>query len=173
MVVPLMNLCRSQWKVYPNQKGLLWDLLLRYAPLSLWNRAPCLGIGCWTPLLTTRKKSLQVPPPPTSPSYMCLATCHWWGRRCAASGQLLRLCPHGQVRGARFVAFCFVGFCKFRDSAEYGVARARLSELSCFYEWNQTKSFPGAYPHEEHDVKMSASDVHVQNKIWMLPQPTN
>ena len=33
--------------------------------------------------------------------------------------------------------------------------------------------FPGASPHEEHDVKTSASDVHVQHKIWMLPRPTN
>ena len=33
--------------------------------------------------------------------------------------------------------------------------------------------FPGTSPHEEHDVKTSASDVHAQHKIWMLPQPTN
>ena len=35
------------------------------------------------------------------------------------------------------------------------------------------KGFPGATPHEEHDVKTSASDVHVQYKIWMLPLPTD
>ena len=35
------------------------------------------------------------------------------------------------------------------------------------------ESCPGDSPYEEHDVKSSASDVNVQHKIWMLPQPTN
>ena len=39
---------------------------------------------------------------------------------------------------------------------------------------NETeKKFTVASTHEEHDVKTPASDVHVQHKIWMLPQPTN
>ena len=39
---------------------------------------------------------------------------------------------------------------------------------------NETgKNFLGASPHEEHDTKTSESDVHVQHKTWMLPQPTN
>ena len=71
------------------------------------------------------------------------------------------------------MVLCYVGFYGFCNSVEYGVARAGLLELSCFYELNRTKSCPGASAHEEHDVKTSASDVHVQHKIWMLPKPTN
>ena len=38
-----------------------------------------------------------------------------------------------------------------------------------FVFMNETgKSFPGASPHEEHDVKTSVSDLHAQHKIWML-----
>ena len=66
----------------------------------------------------------------------------------AVSRQFLRLWNHGWVRGARFVALRFVNFCSFHDSAEFGVARAGLSELSCFYEQNREKRFPGAYPNE-------------------------
>ena len=51
-----------------------------------------------------------------------------------ASGQFLRLWTDIQVRGAWFVALCFVDFRNFRYSAEYGVACAGLSELSCFNE---------------------------------------
>ena len=68
---------------------------------------------------------------------------------------------------------CVLSIFQFCDSAEYGVSWAILSELSCFYEWNWTKGCPGSSPHEEHYVKMSASEVHVQRKIWMFPQPTN
>ena len=85
----------------------------------------------------------------------------------------MSLWNHGRARGAWFVALSFIQFCNSRDSAEYGVAHARLSELSCFYERNQKKRFPAASPHKEHGVKTSASDVHVQHEIWMLPQPTN
>ena len=81
----------------------------------------------------------------------------------AESGGLLNIWTHRRVRGARFLALCFVNFCNFRDSADYGVAHTRLSELSCFYELNRTKSCPGASPYEDHDVKMTASDVHVQH----------
>ena len=39
---------------------------------------------------------------------------------------------------------------------------------------NETgKHFLCASPNEEHDMKNSASDVHVQHKILMIPQPTN
>ena len=44
---------------------------------------------------------------------------------------------------------------------------------SLFLLMKQEKLFPGASPHEEHDVNTSASDKRVQHKIWMLPQPTN
>ena len=64
-------------------------------------------------------------------------------------------------------------FAIFRDSVEYGVARAGLSELYCFYKLNQTKKFPGASTYEEHDLKTSVSDVHVQHKICIFPLPTN
>ena len=53
------------------------------------------------------------------------------------------------------------------------MAHAGLPELSCFYERNRIKGCPGASAHVEHDVKTLASDVHTQNKIWMLPQPAN
>ena len=71
--------------------------------------------------------------------------------------------PHIRVGVTRFVELYFVNFRNFRDSAKYGVARAELSELSYFYEWNQTKNFPGVSPHEEYDVKTSASGVHGQH----------
>ena len=35
------------------------------------------------------------------------------------------------------------------------------------------KIYPVGSTHEEHDAKTSVSEVHVQHKIWMLPQPTN
>ena len=39
---------------------------------------------------------------------------------------------------------------------------------------NETRNvFPGDSHHEEHDVKTSGSDAHVQHEIWMLPRPNN
>ena len=42
MVGPLMNIWRSQCKVSPNLKGVLWGLLLWYAPSYWWHRVTCL-----------------------------------------------------------------------------------------------------------------------------------
>ena len=157
MVGPLLNLWGSQGKVYPNQKGLLWGLLLWYAPFSLWHRVLCLGNlhDAWwirrnldPPSSPPKNIALQASTPPPSPSAKFLATCPWWGRIGEASGWFLRLWPHVRVRGARFLALCFVDFRNFRDSTEYGVACAGLSELSCFYEWNQTQGWPDASPNE-------------------------
>ena len=68
------------------------------------------------------------------------------------------------------MALCFVNFF---DYLEYGVACDELSELS-FYLLMKPEIFcPGASAHEGYDVKMSASDVHLQHKIWIIPQPTN
>ena len=94
-------------------------------------------------------------------------------RRGAESGRLLGICPHGWVGSARFVALYFIDFVDFRDSVEYGVACSGLSELSFYYYLNRIKRFPVASPHEEHYVKTSESDVHIQHKIWTLTQPTN
>ena len=146
LVVPLMNLWRSQGKFSPNRKFLLWGLILSYAPSSWWHRVPCLvnlrdaWWMCWyldSPSSPPENSCLQKPSHPPSPYSMCPSTFPLLVHRGAASGRLLSIWPHGQVRGARFVAMCFVDFRDFRDSAEYGVARAGLSELSCFYEWNR------------------------------------
>ena len=48
-----------------------------------------------------------------------------------AIDEALSPCP-GQRRTV--CGIVFRQFFDFRDSTEYGVARARLSELSCFYE---------------------------------------
>ena len=58
----------------------------------------------------------------------------------ASYGQLLKICPHGRVGGAQFVAFGFVDFC---DSADYGVSHAGLLELSFFM--NETRKIAQVY----------------------------
>ena len=182
MVVSLLKIWVIQRKFYTNQKCLLWGLIMWYAPSSWWHRVPCLGNihNTWWmrwsleyPYSPPGNLTLQAPAPPPYLSDMCLATCTRWGRTGAVSKWLLRLWPHGRVEGTGFVVLCFVNFRNFHNSEKYGVARARLSEIYCVYEWNQRKRFPGASTHEKHDVKTSASEVHVQHKIWMLQQPTN
>ena len=182
IVGPLLKLWSIQGKVYPNRKSLLLWLLLWYEPSSWWHRVPFLVnlLDAWwmhrfleSPSSPTNSLYLQAPSPSAYPSSVCLAPFPWWGRRGAEYERLVRLWPHGRVRGARFMALCFVNFCNFRDSAEYGVARSGLSEISCFYEWNRTNIFPVDSPHEEHDVKMSLPDVHYQHKIWILLPLTN
>ena len=77
--------------------------------------------------------------------------------------------------GQRRLVFIIVfrGFCNFCDSYEYGLALDGISDYLVVLNDIRYKSFPGATTHEEYDVKMSVSDVHLQYKIWMLPLPTN
>ena len=148
LVVPLLNICRIQGKVSTNWKGILQGLLLWYAPSSWCNRVPCLvnlHDAWWMcrsldfPYSPPKNISLQAPYHPPSPSSIRPSNFPWWGRRGASYRRLFRIWPHVRVGGEWFVEFCFINFCHFRDSTEYGVARAGLSELSCFYEWNWKK----------------------------------
>ena len=142
---PLLKLCRSQGKVYPNRKGILWGLLLWYELSSCWHIFTCLGNlhdAWWMrwfldyPSSPTDNIYLQAPTTPPSPSVMCLSTCTWWCKSGVASRIFLRLCTHGRVRGARFVVLCFINFRNLRNSAEYGVAHDGLSEL--YFLMNET-----------------------------------
>ena len=148
MVGLLLKLWIIQGKVSPNRKIPLQIIILWYSPHSWWNRVTFLvniHDAWWmrrsldSPSSPPQNISLQATSPPPYPSAMCLATCTWWGRRVAASGQFLRLWPHVRVGVERFVALCFVNFVNFRDSEEYGVFRVGLSELSFFNEWNRKK----------------------------------
>ena len=136
LVGPLMKLWRSQGNVSPNSKCLLTGpssviftaLLMEYS--SLFGNLH----GAWwmhwsleSPSSPPENLSLQAPVPSPSPAAVFFFTCPWWGKRGAASGKFLRLWPHGRVRSARFVAFCFVNFRDFCDFAEYGVVRTGLS----------------------------------------------
>ena len=125
---PLLKLWRSQGKVPPNIKDLLQGLIFLYESSSWWHRVPCLvniHDAWWirqslvSPSSPPKTLALQVPASPPSPCAMCLSTRPLWGIRGASSRLFLRLFPNGQVGAARFVAFCFVGFCNFCDSVEY------------------------------------------------------
>ena len=110
-------------------------LLLWYTPLSWWYRVYCLRNihdARWMrrsldfTYSPPENLDLQAPAPPPSHYAMCSATFPWWGQRGAASRQLLRIWPHGRVGSAWLVALCFIAFCDFLDSVEYGVARSGL-----------------------------------------------
>ena len=142
LVGPLLKLWRSQGNVSKNWKGLSRGLLIWYAPSSWWHRVTCLvnfHDAWWLrqsldpPFSPPKNLALQAPASPPYTYYMCSETFPWWGRRGSASGRLLRIFPDGWFGGARFVAMCFVNFRNFHNSAEYGVACAGLSQLSCFY----------------------------------------
>ena len=107
-----MKLWRIQGEVYPNLKCLHWGLLQWYVPSSWWYRVPRLvnlHDTWWMcrylyyPSSPLENIELQEPAPPPSSSAMCLANFPWWVWRGAASRRFLRLWPHGQVVGARFV----------------------------------------------------------------------
>ena len=142
MVGPLLKIWRSQCKVSPNLKDLIWGLLLWYSPSSWWHISPFLvnlHYVWWMrrflepPSSPPENLSLQAPSPPPSPYSMCLANFTWLVHRGATSVISLGIWPHVRAGGARFVALWFVNFFNFRDSAYYVVAHAGLSELSCFY----------------------------------------
>ena len=127
LVGPLLKLWRSQGKVFPNIKGLIWGLIMFYATSSWWHRVPCLRNlhDAWwirwyldSPSSPPQNRALQAPSPALSPSVTCLAACPWWGMRGEASRRLLRIWPHGLFGGARFVSFCFVNFCNFYYSTK-------------------------------------------------------
>ena len=181
MVVPILKLCRIQGKIYPNRKDLLWCLLLWYVPSYWWHIVTFLRniYEAWWMHRSmdfrssqTENISLQAQSPPPSPSAVCLSPCPLCGQRDAESRWFLRLWPHGWVRGARFMALCFVNFRYFCYSAEYGVAHAGLSEIS-FLWMIPGKSWPWASPHEEHYMKRSASDAYFQHNIEIFTQPNN
>ena len=70
------------------------------------------------------------------------------------------------------MAFCFVNLSIF--ATLWIMELPALDYQNSFVFMHETgNSFPGASPHEEHNVKTSAFYVHVQHEICMLPQPTN
>ena len=66
------------------------------------------------------------------------------------------------------MALYVVNFCDFLRFCGVWSDPRQIIRTLFFYEKKQ-KKIPGASPHEEHGVKTSASNVHVQQKIWMLP----
>ena len=121
-MVSLLNIWRSQWELSPNLKGLLWGLIMWYAPSSWWLRVPCLRNihdAWWIPWSLDPPSSppeicaLQAPGPPPSPYAICSSPFTWWGRMGAASGRFLMLWNHVRFGGTRFVELCFVNFCNF------------------------------------------------------------
>ena len=146
-----MKIWSSQGKVSPNLKYLLRGLLLWYAPPSWWHRVPCLGNinDVWWmrrsldyPSSPSQFFPLKPPAPPTSTSFLCPSTFHWWGRRGAASGLFLRLFPDGWVGGARFVALCFVNFSRFSIFCGVWIGPFRIIRTFLFLWMKTDKKIP-------------------------------
>ena len=126
------------------------------------------------PLLTTQKYF----PTRTSPSTLSLFH---------VFGQLYQIRAYGC--STRDIAEALVPWPGFRHTV-HGIVFGQLSQFLQFCRvWSGPhriirtlffslmkpgkNSCPGSSPHEEHDVKASDSDVHVQHKIRMILKPTN
>ena len=137
----------------------------------------CVGFA-GLPLLTAQKSC----PTTTVPSTLslCHAFIHLYLMRGGGDASYgwfdYALVPMDGSEGARFVRhwrfYRYLSIFVILPSMEW--PRAGFNQNSLVFIWMKPKkSFPSAYAHEERNVITSESGVHVQHKIWILPQPTN
>ena len=125
------------------------------------------------PLLTTQKHY------PTSTIPYNLSLCHVFvqfylmrAEWCSIQDIDDDLSPcTGRRRTVRGIMFC--RFSQFSQFCGVWSGPRRIIRTFLFL-WTKPELFcPGASSHEKHDVKTSASNVHVQHNIFILPQPNN